>query len=217
MTPGPAGVTGRAITARRPQDRRTRIRRFLTAAALAVGLLLVAPVYANAHRHPTICERAYQARQTVKHRYGQAGAGRNICRFGVRTAERTKGASRRASYRERVRYLHALEALARPAPPFLAIVPGAPRVSPSGTLAVHYQPVGLARCIAYAESGNRANPGGQTAHTGVAQWDPNAWAADSGLHYAPYPTAASYDEQLLVLSYGLVHFGCRQWCPFDPC
>lgn len=53
MTPGPAGVTGRAITARRPQDRRTRIRRFLTAAALAVGLLLVAPVYANAAHHGT--------------------------------------------------------------------------------------------------------------------------------------------------------------------
>lgn len=186
-----------------------------------MAAVVVVPAAAGAHVHRTLCERAYPVRLHVKARYGERVAGRNICHYGVPTRERPRGLARRATTAERARYLRALVALAQPAPPYLSVHPGAPSIGHSHTLTVHYRPEGPARCVAYAESGNQANPGGQTAHEGVGQWawgfPGSAWELDGGLRFAYEPTGATYDEQMLVLSRAFQLYGCSQFCPFDPC
>ena len=54
-------------------------------------------------------------------------------------------------------------------------------------------------------------------YKGLAQWSPEAWARHGGLKYGPTPHHATYWEQVRVLSDGLRVYGCRDWCPFDPC
>jgi hypothetical protein len=79
-----------------------------------------------------------------------------------------------------------------------------------------YKPVGLAACIVHHESGGnpRASNG---SHWGIGQWTIEAWTRHGGRRFAPHPFGATYQEQLIVLSQGLARYGCRDWCPFDPC
>lgn len=74
----------------------------------------------------------------------------------------------------------------------------------------------LARCIIRSESGG--NPLAQNGqYKGIAQWSPEAWRRHGGLRYASTPHGATYAEQVQVLKMGLARYGCRDWCPFDPC
>lgn len=166
--------------------------------------------------HLTICDGAFVTRRDIIARFGPGAPGRNICRFGIQTRERPRGKPRRATFAERVRYFHALQQLEKPAPAYLAVYAGAPHVGPAGTLTAHYKPIGLAACIVRVESDGdpQASNG---SHWGVAQWDETAWHVDGGGRFSASPLGATLDEQLLVLSDGLVKYGCRQWCPFDPC
>lgn len=78
------------------------------------------------------------------------------------------------------------------------------------------QTSGLAQCIITVEShGNpQANNG---SHFGIAQWSIEAWTRMKGTQFAPTPLGATYDQQVQVLNYGLAHYGCNDWCPYDPC
>jgi hypothetical protein len=86
-------------------------------------------------------------------------------------------------------------------------------------------PVGLARCIADRESTNGLNErlvpdnlfDTDQFHSGLAQWNYDAWVADGGLRFGRGPDGVSYRQQLWVLNAGLRRHGCRQWCPFDGC
>lgn len=74
----------------------------------------------------------------------------------------------------------------------------------------------LMDCIMKHES--TYNPLAQNGqYKGLAQWSPEAWARHGGLKYASTPHGASYWEQVQVLANGLRMYGCRDWCPFDPC
>lgn len=74
----------------------------------------------------------------------------------------------------------------------------------------------LMDCIMKHES--TYNPLAQNGqYKGLAQWSPEAWARHGGLRYASTPHGASYWEQVQVLANGLRMYGCRDWCPFDPC
>jgi hypothetical protein len=74
----------------------------------------------------------------------------------------------------------------------------------------------LMDCIMRHES--TYNPLAQNGkYKGLAQWSPEAWARHGGLKYGPTPHDATYWEQVRVLSDGLRMYGCRDWCPFDPC
>lgn len=166
-----------------------------------------------AHAHRSLCERAYAVRHTVTHRYGYTAAGRNLCRQGTLNHVR-------ATTRDKARYLRALEALDRPAPSYLIIRPGMPRLWAHGPFTVHYRPIGLAECIVTREStspdgsNTQANNG---SHFGDAQWTEDRWNIDHGYRFAASPLEADTDEQLETLSYGLSHEGCSPWCPYDGC
>jgi len=74
----------------------------------------------------------------------------------------------------------------------------------------------LARCIVHYESrGNPRAVNGQ--YHGIAQWSPEAWRRHGGRRYSRDPLFASYGQQWRVLVGALRRFGCRDWCPFDPC
>jgi Transglycosylase-like domain len=74
----------------------------------------------------------------------------------------------------------------------------------------------LMDCIMKHES--TYNPLAQNGqYKGLAQWSPEAWARHGGLKFGPTPHHASYWEQVQVLANGLRVYGCRDWCPFDPC
>jgi hypothetical protein len=75
---------------------------------------------------------------------------------------------------------------------------------------------GLASCIVHYESGG--NPRAVNGiYGGIAQWSPEAWSRMGGTRFASTPTNATYAQQVQVLMDGLARFGCRDWCPFDPC
>jgi hypothetical protein len=114
------------------------------------------------------------------------------------------------------RYFETLRRLIHPIAYTTISSAGAPRVPPANTASPHYAPSGLASCIVAHEShGNPTATNGQ--YGGIAQWSAEAWARMGGTRYAPYPQAASYQDQLRVLSDGLSRFGCRDWCPYDGC
>lgn len=74
----------------------------------------------------------------------------------------------------------------------------------------------LMDCIMKHES--TYNPLAQNGqYKGLAQWSPEAWSRMGGLRFGPTPHHASYWEQVQILAYGLKVYGCRDWCPFDPC
>lgn len=74
----------------------------------------------------------------------------------------------------------------------------------------------LARCIMYAETGNRFYiTAGQ--YQGVAMWSPDAWRIDGGYRYASTPNGATPTEQEAVLMWALDHGMSWEWTPFDPC
>ena len=76
--------------------------------------------------------------------------------------------------------------------------------------------VGLARCIVHYEShGNPRARNGQD--HGIAQWSPEAWRRHGGHRYSRDPLYASYGQQWRILLGALRRWGCRDWCPFDPC
>lgn len=113
-------------------------------------------------------------------------------------------------------YYHALLRLNSPAPAYLNIVAGMPRIPPAGTMSATFRPSGLASCIVKHESGG--NPLAQNGkYKGIAQWSPEAWSRMGGKRYASTPHGATYQEQLIILSEGLRRFGCSDWCPYDPC
>lgn len=176
-----------------------------------VGALAVALTTAPASE-ANVCSKAYTVRAAVVHKHGKRAPGRNICRFGVKLSN---GKVTDATYGQKKRYLFALRRL-NGTMPYLATRAVAPAQRPAGTLTAAYAPSGLASCIVHHESG-----GDPTAvngiYTGIAQWSPEAWARMGGHRYAPSPLGASYQEQLQVLSDGLSHYGCRDWCPYDPC
>jgi hypothetical protein len=190
-------------------------------ALIVVALCMTSTVTAEAKQ--SLCERAYVARIKVTHRYGGHAVGRNICRRGVITkgARYRAGAQERfiarpATVKEKYRYWVYLRSLARPAPPFLGKIPSYPRRGRAGVMSWHYVPVGVAACIVSGESGgNPRATNGQ--YGGIAQWSPEAWGRMGGHRYAAYPQAASYQDQLLVLSHGLVVYGTRDWKPYDGC
>ena len=74
----------------------------------------------------------------------------------------------------------------------------------------------LARCIVHYES--RGNPHAQNGqYHGIAQWSPEAWRRHGGHRYARDPLYASWGQQWRILLRALRIYGCRDWCPFDPC
>lgn len=178
---------------------------------------------ATAEAKQSLCERAYVARVKVTHRYGGHAAGRNICRHGVtsrkadfRGGARERFTTRPASVKEKYRYWILLRSLARPAPAFLGKVPSYPRRGRARVMSWRYVPIGVAACIVNGESrGNpRANNG---SHFGIAQWSLEAWGRMGGHRYADRADHASYQDQLLVLSHGLVVYGTADWKPYDGC
>lgn len=182
---------------------------------LAAAILLAAPVPATAADYPLPTKEAKATYSglwhAVKKEHGRRAPGRNIRRYGVSS----HGRVRPASARELAGSIRRLRALRRP-PAFLAVRAGSPYVPPARVATAHYSPTGLAGCIVSHESGGnpQANNG---SHFGIAQWTIEAWLRHGGGRFAPTPLGASYQEQLQVLSDGLRRFGCRDWCPFDPC
>lgn len=123
---------------------------------------------------------------------------------------------RRATVIERAKYLSQLERLLHPAPAYLSVVAGSPAHLPGGTLSPSYTPTGVAACIVERESGGNPQATNGQYH-GIAQWGHPAWVKDGGLKYSYDPLGATYEQQLLVLSYGLSHFGSGDWSNFDGC
>lgn len=98
----------------------------------------------------------------------------------------------------------------------IALVAVAAALSVAATAAPAQAATPLARCIIRVESrGDTQARNG--IHLGIAQWSPEAWARHGGRRYARTPLGASYSEQLAILESALRRFGCRDWCPFDPC
>lgn len=171
---------------------------------------------------PTTCGTAYNVRVIVTKRHGSRAPGRNICRFGIRYVASPKGAKRKvwkvrdAKPREKRAYLRNLRKLIAPPRPYMVTRAIPPGLAPAGTMSAGLAPTGLAACIVHYEShGDPMASNGS--HEGIGQWDANAWAKMGGLRYASHPSGASYQQQLAVLSSGLAHFGCVDWCPYDPC
>lgn len=184
--------------------------RSILAATFVVALIAVPMAEAK----PTsTCGKAYGARTLVKKRYGTRAPGRNICRFGVKL---TNHKIVKATPKQKVRYYNTLRRLLRPPPAHLTKYAGGPPNAPSGTLTSRYKPSGLAACIVSHESGGNPNATNGQYH-GIAQWSAEAWARHGGHKYAADPLGASYDQQLQVLSNGLKHYGCRDWCRYDGC
>lgn len=178
-----------------------------TMKAIILGSIIA--IAASTHAAPakankTLCYKAHGIREAVVDKHGPSAPGRNICRTGNPTTH------------EKAVYVRDLKRLSSPAPPYLTKVAGPPKVGPADTMTPHYRPVGTAACIVKNESGG--NPDAQNGqYEGIAQWSQEAWERHGGLKYAPTPLAATYKQQLFVLSRGLTKFGCRDWCQFDPC
>lgn len=188
-------------------------------ALIIVALCMTSTATAEAKQ--SLCERAYVARVQVTHRYGAKAAGRNICRQGVvahvaDTRGRTHTTSRPPTVKEKYRYWVLLRSLARPAPFDLGKVVSYPRRGRAGVMSWHYIPIGSAACIVTRESHGdpTANNG---SHFGIAQWSYEAWDRMGGRRYADRADHAPYQDQLLVLSHGLLVYGTRDWKPYDGC
>lgn len=176
----------------------------LTVIALA-ALIVPAASSAAVPRHAELVKYSnlYHAVANV---HGKRAPGRNIRRHGVK---RPGHHSHRATAREIAKSIRSLRVLRMP-----YLVPSAPSIPPAGIASA--APSGLAGCIVSRESGG--DPGAANGeHLGIAQWSPIIWARDGGLAYASSPTGATYQEQLVVLSNGLSHYGCGDWCPYDNC
>ncbi|MET0604208.1 MAG: transglycosylase family protein [Baekduia sp.] len=182
---------------------------------------IVTGVFATPVPASPLKERYSGLYHAVAKKHGDRAPGRNIRRLGVRyrwhskDRQRAHWATRPARERELARSIRQLRLLLNPKP-FLAVSAGSPFVPPAGTATARYAPTGLAACIVHHESGGDPDAVNGS-HTGIAQWDPHAWAKMGGLKFAPSPLGATYQEQLHVLSDGLARFGCVDWCPFDPC
>lgn len=161
-------------------------------------------------------------RHTALHRYHwcqhkfalQHGrpCGRNI----VLNGWKLKGRQPRPASRKQVAvWSRRLHSLTHP-PAYLSTHGVPPRQPPGGAQSTAYAPTGRAACIVAHESGgNPRAVNGQ--YRGIAQWSPEAWARHGGRQYASEPTSATKQQQLTVLSNGLTHYGCRDWCPYDGC
>lgn len=185
------------------------MRKSIAPVVAIVAALATAPASAAANK--TMCYQAHGVRAEIVQKYGKKAAGRNICRHGLRGGMKpTSG--------QKARYLRSLRRLNAPAPYQLIKTAGFPRVKPAGVMSPYYapQPGSLAACIVHHESGG--DPMAQNGqYHGIAQWSSEAWHRHGGGRFASDPHGATYQEQLLVLSDGLRRYGCRDWCPFDPC
>jgi hypothetical protein len=183
-----------------------------TSAVLGAAAALVLWSAPSAHASPGVCAKSYTVRVAVIKTQGKRAPGRNICRFGVKLSN---GKVIDANYSQKKRYLLQLRKLIA-SRAYLSVRAAPPAQPPAGTLSARYAPSGLAACIVRSESGgNPRAVNGQ--YSGIAQWSPEAWARMGGTRYASSPTGASYQEQLTVLNDGLSKYGCRDWCPYDPC
>lgn len=202
------------------------MRKILCAAVVAALLTLAAGAGAKqSHAKPSLCERAYVARVHVVHRFGPRAPGRNICRRGVvfnprrhqyRMAVQHGFHVRPASVVEKAKYLAQLRHLLAPPPPYLMGSGRPPGHPPAGVFGRSYAPTGVAACIVSRESGGNPQAVNGQYH-GLAQWSPEAWSRMGGHRYASDPLGASYEQQLRVLSYGLAHYGTRDWSAYDGC
>lgn len=202
---------------------RTTITRLLVA-ALTAGLLMSAPALAlepagssdnTSVRYPwtKAAKRYASKRKAVIKVHGVQAAGRDIRKWGVRHKD---GSVTRASFRQIQRSTYQLIRIHRPAGKYLARLAVAPSLAPSGVKSPGAAPVGLAGCIVKYESGG--DPMAQNGqYKGIAQWSPEAWARHGGTRFAATPHGATYQQQLVVLNQGLTRYGCRDWCPYDPC
>lgn len=183
-------------------------------AVIPVGMALLTPSVAQADMsecRPSE-EKAYSKayRKVVKH-MGKSHAGRDIRFKGVRFM----GHSFPPTCHDIRRTTKQLTKLLTPTP-YLANIAVSPRQPPAGVRLLAHKPVGLAACIVSSES--RHNPQANNgSHFGIAQWTVEAWLRHGGGAFASSPLGATYEQQLLVLSNGLVNYGCQDWCPFDPC
>jgi hypothetical protein len=187
------------------------LRKF-SAAVLAAFVVVVPITEASPRKPATLCTKAWPVRQAVVKQHGKRAPGLNICRHGVRHSD---GTYTKATTAQKARYIRAMRRLIAPAPylSLRAVPPGQP---PAGTLSARASPRGLAACIVAAESGGNPQASNGT-HFGIGQWDMETWRAHGGTRFASSPLGATYDQQLQVLNDALVKYGCRSWCPYDPC
>lgn len=188
------------------------MRTVLIVLAAALTLAVSAPALAASNPRETLCTKAWPIRHAVIKHHGKRAPGRNICRQGIR---RHDGSTYDASTRQKARYIRAMRRLLLDAN-YLNYSAGPPPVPPAGTMTARASPVGLAACIVRSESGGNPNANNGS-HFGIAQWTIEAWLRHGGGRFASSPLGATYQEQLQVLDEGLSRFGCRDWCPFDPC
>lgn len=191
------------------------MKRILLSVVVILAMTLFAPsAYASVRGDLSFA--AKQARVKVIKRYGVQAAGRDIVKYGVVfvTADHRE-AARRPKLRELRAYSSQLRRLVAPAV-YYRTTAVAPSQAPAGTLTAAHQPTGLAGCIVQAESGGDPTAVNGQYH-GIAQWSAEAWARHGGHKYASDPLGATYDQQVEILANGLSKFGCRDWCPFDPC
>lgn len=177
-------------------------------AVFIIALACLTTVSSAEAKNTTLCFQAHGVREAVVKKYGVGAAGRNICRHKLHGGMTpTSG--------QKARYLRSLRAANIKRRPYLAIKLG-PRVPPARVVTASYQPTGLAACIVHHES--KGDPlADNGSHWGIGQWTIEAWTRHGGGAYANHPHGASYQQQLVVLSQGLARYGCRDWCPFDPC
>lgn len=189
------------------------MRPFTSAAAISAALF-VAPAGAAADMAdcpPKLEHRYTHSYKKVAKRLGTRAPGRNIRRHGVRF----KGATFVTTCGEMRRSRRQLERLlVRPA--YLSVGATRPQQPPAGVKTRSYAPTGLAACIVHYESGGDPNASNGS-HFGIAQWTYEAWARHGGTKYSADPRGATYQQQLEILNQGLTVYGCRDWCPFDPC
>lgn len=186
--------------------------------ALASPLFATADVPSTSHR----CVKAEKVREQVVKRHGKRAPGRDICKLGIIKKPRSERGNdlhpgvREPSWEKKRYYLNALRRLNAPLLTYVGVYAGKPLLPPADTMSATRYPTGVAGCIVDHESGGYPGAVNGQYH-GIAQWSPEAWARMGGLKYASDPLGATYDEQLTVLNYGLVHYGCNDWCPFDGC
>jgi hypothetical protein len=182
-----------------------------TSAVMGIAVALVlwsgTPAQANLHTQYT---RMYHQ---VVHRFNKRAPGRNIDRWGVVDHH---GNVRHATFHELAKSIRTMKGMLHPPVYTRVSRVGPPPIPPSGSLTPRLAPSGLASCIVSRESGGDPTASNGS-HTGIAQWSPEAWSRMGGHRYAPTPTGASYQEQLVILSDGLARYGCQDWCPFDGC
>lgn len=170
-------------------------------------LFVVAPAKAGLHAH---YRHLYHR---VAHRFGPRAPGRNIAKLGVVRHDSTV---RRAHLHELAVSIRTLKRILHPPVYTFVRKVGPPPVPPSGSLTAQLAPSGLASCIVSRESGGNPTASNGT-HFGIGQWTYEAWSRMGGTRYSASPLGASYQQQLQILSSGLQHFGCRDWCPYDGC